>query len=76
MHYELRKKLWRSFFQRLLLTAPQTVPLNSTQKRDTIGEECGQIASGFSDKGQMIWGLRRSAHLFQVIHLTSLLLTS
>ena len=54
MHYELRKKLWRSFFQRLLLTAPQTVPLNSTQKRDRIGEECGQIASGFSDKGQMI----------------------
>lgn len=54
MHYELRKKLWRSFFQRVLLTALQTVLLNSIQLRDRIGEECEQIASGFSDKGQMI----------------------
>jgi hypothetical protein len=54
MHYELRKKLWRSFFQRVLLTVPQTVPLYSIQTRDRIGEECEQIANGFSDKRQMI----------------------
>jgi uncharacterized protein YjfI (DUF2170 family) len=48
------QKIVAQLFQRVLLTATQTVPLNSIQKRDRIGEEYEQITGGFSDKGQMI----------------------
>jgi hypothetical protein len=54
MHFQTSQKIVAQLFQPVVSTGIQRVLLNSIQKRDRIGEECEQIASGFSDKGQII----------------------